>query len=110
MPVRFSAVSHEDRHVATAAVRDAFHAASATITDVTFFSGVQTVVTFEVARRHLRALGDALDRVVTLSAATHREMATLSEFPEDDDIGGTFVLMFAEGDPDLEREVPKVPG
>ncbi len=108
--LRLLTVARGDRHAATSRIRDAFNDAGAWITDVHFFSGVQTVFAFEVAAERLGALeAELLRRGMSLDdvgAASIRD--AIREVVGE--IQGTLVAMFADGDPDLTRDIPAIPG
>jgi hypothetical protein len=99
-----------DRVAATARVRDVFGEAGAWITDVHFFSGVQTAFAFEVAADHLAALEAALNRAGVSLDETSRERLAAAVEGATGEVEGTLAVTFAEGDPDLRHEVPAVPG
>lgn len=109
-PIRLVTVAAGDRHAATARIRDAFNESGAWITDVHFFSGVQTAFAFEVAVERLDALVGALAArgmtVDAAGAASIREAIAEAS----GDLGGTLVVMFVDGDPDLAHDVPAIPG
>ncbi len=106
--VRLAAVASKDRHAATAGVRDAFGEAGGWITDVHFFSGVQTTFEFEIAPERLRALEEALARAgLALDVASTAALARAASSQEE--VHGTLAVIFAHGDPDLKHDVPAVP-
>jgi hypothetical protein len=107
--LQLKAIAVGDRTAATSRVRDAFAEAGAWITDVRFFSGVQSVFVFEMESSGRLALRDALTKAgLELDAAS---LAALEPAPAiSGDVGGTLVVLFRDGDPDLRRDVPAVPG
>jgi len=109
--LRLAAVAEGDRSAATARVRDAFSAADAWITDVHFFfSGVQIVFVFETASDRIEPLRAALaDGAITLNDAS---LAALegARTSAGGEVTGTLAVTFADGELDLEHEVPRVPG
>ncbi len=107
--LQLSGVMHGDRFAATARVRDAFRDAGAWITDARLFSGMQTVLTFEVAAHRLGALERELTRAcLVLDAASRAAIAGAPS--EGGELAGTLVVVFADGDPDVKHEIPDVPG
>src|SRR5579883_1201908 len=60
--LRLVGVAHGDRNQATARIDEAFAEAGAAILDVRFFSGIQTVLTFEAAASRVKLLVEALER------------------------------------------------
>jgi len=108
--LRLQAIARGDRNAATFLVSEAFNEAGASIVDVHFFSGVRTVLTFEVAPDRVRALEEALVRAgLELDAPSAAVVASAAN-AHDVELEGTLSITFAEGDPDLKREVPAVPG
>jgi hypothetical protein len=108
-PLLLSAVVVGSRDAATTRIRDAFSAANAWITDVRFFSGVSTAFTFEAAREDLPRLGGALEAAgLAFDAASRR--ALLDAAGGDGEARGMLNVAFADGDPNLRHDVPKVPG
>jgi hypothetical protein len=107
--VQLSAVAAGDRDATTTRVRDAFGEAGAWITDVHFFSGVQTAFTFEVVTERVRALERELVRAgLAFDDASRAQLANAAN--AQGDVEGTLVVVFARGDPDITHEVPSVPG
>jgi hypothetical protein len=108
--LRLSAVTRGERSEATARVSDAIGEAGAWITDVHFFSGIQTTFAFEITADRLAALEAALLRAkVSLDRLSRERLAgAAADTPEE--VQGTLAVTFAEGDPDLKHEVPTVPG
>ncbi len=105
--MQLSAVAvHRDE--ATAAIRDAFSDVGAWITDVHFFSGVQTVFTFEILSESIGALEAAL--ISAGLSFDDQSRARLASARMPGEIQGTLAVIFARGDPDLRHEVPAVPG
>lgn len=94
----------------TARVRDAFSEASAWITDVHFFSGVQTSFTFEIAGDQVPSLAEALVRAGLAFDGASRAAIADRERLREEEVNGTLAVTFADGDPDLTHEVPAVPG
>jgi hypothetical protein len=107
--LRLKGVAHGDRNVATAQISDAMNAAGAAIVDVHLFSGVMTVLAFEVAPDALQALGAALTGAGLELDAVSADMLAKAP-PGDAPLEGTLSIAFPEGDPDLRRDVPSVPG
>ena len=108
--LRLAAVAEGDRGAATARVRDAFSAADAWITDVHFFSGVQTVFVFETASDRIERLRDALaDGAITLNDAS-LEALEGARTPARGEVTGTLAVTFMDGELDLAHEVPRIPG
>lgn len=110
--LQLSAVARGDHFEATQRIRDAFSQASAWLTDVTFFSGVHTVFSFEVAVADLPALSRALSdaRVVLDERSAEAVSSTASRGAMSDEARGTLAVTFVDGDPDLTRKVVAVPG
>lgn len=109
--LRLEGIARGDRNVATARVSAAFSAAGAAIVDVHFFSGVRTVLGFEVSPDRLPALRAALLEVgLELGEASLAATRAAERAEGDGEIVGTLAITFADGDADLEREVPEVPG
>lgn len=115
--LRLAAIAGGARSAATDRVNDAFSEAGVWITDVHFFSGLQTVFCFEASPARLPSLQGALQRagisldeasLAALAAASQGELAAAS--PEADEVPGTLAVTFVQGDPDLRHEVPSVPG
>jgi hypothetical protein len=107
--LRLVAYTSGDRDEATTKIRKAFDAAGAWMTDVHFFSGVQTVFNFEVAGDRVADFAKALEDAGLSFDDASREVlahvaAGVSEFT------GTLAVVFAHGDPDQVHEVPAVPG
>lgn len=97
-------------HAVVGAVDDALSRAHASITDVHFFSGIQVTLHFEIAREDLAALGTALsDAGVRLDPESAAGLAE-SCGAEVAELAGTLALTLLDGDPDLKREIPAVPG
>lgn len=107
--LRLHVIARGSREVATARVRDAFQEAGAFITDVHFFSGVQTVLQFEVDGARVAALHRAL---VAAGVELDADGAAALERARgaDGELQGTIAVTFADGDPDLTHEIPSVPG
>jgi hypothetical protein len=92
----------------TRRVSQAMDDAGAHGVDVQLFSGVLMVLSFELAAGRAPALLAALDGAgVRLDAAGR---AAVEGLPAKDDTVGTLAVTFAEGDPDLRRVTPAVPG
>lgn len=107
--LQLRAIARGSREAATARVRDAFQDAGAFITDVHFFSGVQTVLQFEVDAERVAALHRALEGAgveLDASGAAALERARFAT----GELQGTIAVTFADGDPDLTHEIPSVPG
>lgn len=107
--LRLEAVARGDRVVATARTSAAFDEVGASIVDVKFFSGVRTVLNFEVEPASISALMAALEGAGLELNDVSRARAEAAA-RADGEIVGTLAITFAEGDPDLVREVPAVPG
>lgn len=112
--LRLVAIAAGDRDAVTARVRDAFSESGAWITDVHFFSGVQTMFSFEAASDALWPLAQALARAgLRLDEASRTALDEATERasgPAPGDLEGTLAVIFAHGDPDMKHEVPAVPG
>lgn len=104
------AVTGEDRAAATARIRDAFSAAGGWITDVHFFSGVQTVFTFEVAAEQLASLGEELRRATLELDGPSQASLDAATRGASGEVRGTLAVVFARGDTDMTHDVPAVPG
>lgn len=109
MHVQIKAVAAGYRDATTARVRDAFGEAGAWITDVHVFSGLQTVLVFDVEPHRVRALEDALVRAGLDFGEESRAALALAAGAAGE-VHGTLAIVFAHGDPDLKHEVPAVPG
>lgn len=107
--LRLVGVAPGDRNAATARIDAAFDEAGAHITDVHFFSGIQTTFTFEVPSTRVAALAAALERAGIALDARSRAAAGKAAGGAVE-VEGTLAVMFPQGDPDLRREVPAVPG
>ena len=91
------------------AIDDAFGEARASILDVHFFSGVHVSFAFEVHGSDVATLGDALARARVV--LDEDSLGALQEAKElDRAIQGTLAVTFAQGDPNVRHEIPKVPG
>lgn len=119
--LRLAAIAGGARSAATDRVNDAFSEAGVWITDVHFFSGLQTVFCFEASPARLPSLQGALQRagisldeasLAAVAAASPDEsgLALAAASPEADEVPGTLAVTFVQGDPDLRHEVPSVPG
>lgn len=108
--LQLTCVVHGARHEATDRVRDAFSAAGAFITDVSFFSGLQTVFRFEVAGDRLAVLAAAFEQHGLVLDRASRESIDGALVDTNGEIVGSLAVLFAEGDPDLKHEIPSVPG
>lgn len=108
--VRLQGVARGDRHALTARISAAMSDASAVIVDVHLFSGVLTVLAFELAPEDAKGLADALHGAgLDLDEASRRVLTEVARSREER-VEGTLAITFADGDPDLRREVPAVPG
>jgi len=108
--LRLVAVVPGDPNAATLRVREAFSEAGAWITDVHFFSGLQTTLAFEVAPGFVRPLVAALEHAGLVFDETSRAAVERAAGIPGESLEGTLGVIFAEGDPDVRREVPAVPG
>ena len=108
-PLQLRAFTGEPRDAATARIRDAFGDAGAWITDARFYSGVCTVLAFEVACADLARLTDAL-AAAGLRLDEPSLAAVRARAGEGGDVAGSLNVTFTRGDPDLTHDVPKVPG
>jgi hypothetical protein len=110
-PLQLKGITHGGRDEMTLRIRDAFGVAGAWITDVHFFSGVYTVFTFEVACVDARALASALVATgLALDEPGRAALEAAATAAGEGDVAGTLAVTFAEGDPDMTRDVPAVPG
>lgn len=108
--VRLAGVARGDRHAATARISEAMSEASATIVDVHLFSGVLTVLGFELPPESARGLENALVGAgLELDEASRRALTEVATSREER-VEGTLAITFPDGDPDLRRDVPAVPG
>jgi len=109
--LRIEGIARGDRNVATSRVSSAFSDAGASILDVHFFSGVRTVLGFEVTPDRVPALREALLAAgLELGDPSLRAMNAAERAEGDGEIAGTLAITFPDGDADLAREVPEVPG
>jgi hypothetical protein len=118
--LRLEGVARGDPNATTARIDDAFGDARASITDVHFFAGVRTVLTFSATREELALLVAGLERAgVELDAPSRAAIeAALAAPPpraeesseQKQDFEGTLAVTFLHGDPDQKHEVPAVPG
>lgn len=107
--VRLQGVARGDRHALTARISAAMSDASAVIVDVHLFSGVLTVLAFELAPEDAKGLADALHGAgLDLDAKSRQALTEVASSRQR--VEGTLAITFADGDPDLRREVPAVPG
>jgi hypothetical protein len=107
--LQLKAIARGDRAAATTRIRDAFGEAGVWIVSVNFFGGVQTVFCFEGSASSARELAGALARAsIELDDASRGLLALLPAGEED--TAGTLAVLFPQGDPDLRRDVPSVPG
>jgi len=106
--VQIHAIARGDRSAMTAKIRDAFGEAGAFLTDVRFFSGVMTVFVFEGDAGAVRALALALGRAGV--GVDDAGRAAIGRLGDEQTVAGTLAVAFPEGDPDLRRDVPSVPG
>lgn len=108
--LRLVAFADGERHAVTSRVRAAFTEAGSWITDVHFFSGLQTVIALEVAPARVSALVAALERAgLEFDDESRAAVAWAAQAPEES-LEGTLVVIFREGDPNLRHPVPAVPG
>ena len=108
--LRLRAIARGDRNAATARVSEEFNEVGASIVDVHLFSGVMTVLTFEVSPERMPALEAALVGAGLELDASSLAVAAAAATAQEGELEGTLSITFAEGDPDLKREVPAVPG
>lgn len=109
-PLRLVAFADGDRNAVTSRVRAAFAEACSWITDVHFFSGMQTVFALEVAPAAASALVAALERAGLEFDDESRAAMDSAAQTSEESLEGTLVVVFREGDPSLRRTVPAVPG
>jgi hypothetical protein len=91
--VQLCATTSGDRDATTQKIRDGLSEAGAWLTDVHFFSGVQTVFVLELSPDRVRYLESVL-RAAGLRLDVH----------------ATLAVVLAHGDPDLRHDVPAIPG
>lgn len=108
--VQLSGVAAGDRTTATERIRDALSEVGAWITDVHFFSGIQTVLAFDVEAAALAALAGALERAGLALDESSRKTLAQAAAGAKAEVHGTLAITFVHGDPDLKHEVPSVPG
>ena len=81
----------------------------ADIVDVHFFAGVQTTLAFEARPASGRALGKALTEAgLELDEGSIAVLESAASATEE--LEGTLSITFPEGESDLRRDVPSVPG
>jgi hypothetical protein len=104
--LRLTGIGCGDPFATVARVDDAFGDAHAWIQDVHFFSGVQTVLHFEVARERLDyfALRIAQAGVVLDEPSLAALDAAATE--GDGFVEGSLAITLAHGDPDMRHDVP----
>lgn len=108
--LQLNASTRDDRHAMTWRVKLALSDAGAAITDARFFSNVSLVLTFEIDTSDLPRLGDALRATgLALTATSDAAIASASRAPTRE-ARGTLQITFVHDEPDLERDVPAVPG
>jgi len=107
--LRLRGVARGDRNAATSRVSVAISAAGASIVDVHFFSGIQTVLTLTFAPSDARALATALgDADLELDDASQELLTSAASATTE--LEATLTIVFADGDPELRRDVPSVDG
>ena len=117
-PLSLSAFTRIERGDATARVRDALSDSGAAIQDARFFSNVALSLTFELPAEAISVLHAALvatgvrlaEESVAVLAEAALAASTLPREGRSGDVTGTLMLTFLHDEPDLEREVPAVPG
>lgn len=91
-------------------VKQALQDAGAGITDARFFSNVSLVLSFEIDTSEVARLGELLRATgVALTDASNEAIANGARATESE-TRGTLQTTFVHDEPDLEREVPNVPG
>jgi hypothetical protein len=108
--LRLIAFAAGDRNAVTARVRAGFGEVGAWITDVHFFSGLQTTLSIDVAPKRLRALQAALERAGVVFDDASRAVIDEAAHAPVDSLEGTLAIIFPHGDPNLRHPVPAVPG
>jgi hypothetical protein len=107
--LRLKGIAWGDRNAATSRISEAMSAVGTAIVDVHFFSGVQTTLAFEARPASVRALARALTEAgLELDDASFAALEGAANATEE--LEGTLSITFPEGDSDLRREVPSVPG
>jgi hypothetical protein len=107
MAVELHAVTLGERRAATVALREAFVRSSGFILDVHLFSNVSLNVEFEIPKVHVRALILRLDAArIKLDAESRTRLFGVGTTP----VSGTLEVTFLNPEPELRREIPKVPG
>jgi hypothetical protein len=109
-PFRLTAFVDGDRNAVTTRIRAAVSEAGAWITDVYFFSGMQTVFGVDVERTRLPGLVTLLERIGLEFDDESRSAIARARETTVESLEGTLAVMFRQGDPHLRREVPAVPG
>ncbi|MFO0639263.1 MAG: hypothetical protein U0183_08620 [Polyangiaceae bacterium] len=107
--LRLKGIAWGDRNVATSRISEAMSTVGADIVDVHFFSGVQTTLAFGARPASVRALAKALTEA---GLELDEESLTVLEAgaSASEELEGTLSITFPDGESDLRREVPSVPG
>jgi hypothetical protein len=107
--VQLCATTSGDRDATTQKIRDGLSEAGAWLTDVHFFSGVQTVFVLELSPDRVRYLESVL-RAAGLRLDDASLEALENAVQTTGDVHATLAVVFAHGDPDLRHDVPAIPG
>jgi hypothetical protein len=105
--VHFEVYARGNRHEATQRVADALAAAGGWILDSHFFSGVVLNLFFEVDSSNIARLESELERCGQLVTTKQERLPVEGASGL---VQGTLRVCFVDGDPDLRRTVPSVPG
>ena len=108
--LQLNASTHDERHAMTWRVKQALQDAGAGITDARFFSNVSLVLSFEIDTSEVARLGALLGTTgLALADASNAAIAKAAHATERE-TSGTLQITFVHDEPDLERDVPNVPG